>query len=73
MGFYLNTLLNNKFFVIYLAPFLLGGVTILGFPPYNFTFVNFFSFSFLLFLILAIKKKRNLSIEKKGLIVTFFI
>ena len=65
MGFYLNTLLNNKFFVIYLAPFLLGGVTILGFPPYNFTFVNFFSFSFLLFLILVIKKKTQSKYRKK--------
>jgi len=63
--FYLNTLLNNKFFVIYLAPFLLGGVTILGFPPYNFTFVNFFSFSFLLFLILVIKKKTQSKYRKK--------
>ena len=68
-----NFLLNNKFFVIFLAPFLLGAITILGFAPYNFTFINFFSFSILLFLILKLKKKRNLNIEKKSLIVTFFI
>ena len=61
----MNTLLNNKFFVIYLAPFLLGGTTILGFPPYNFTFINFFTFPFLLFLILAIKKKTQSMYRKK--------
>ena len=50
-----------KFFVIFLAPFLLGAVTILGFSPYNFTFINFFSFSILLFLIF------KYSINHKGL------
>ena len=60
----LITLLNNKFFVIYLAPFLLGVITIFGFAPYNFTFVNFFTFSILLFLIFLIKK-RTLSVYRK--------
>jgi len=61
----LTTLLNNKFFVIFLAPFLLGALTILGFSPYNFTFVNFFSFSILLFLILIIKKRTQSKYRKK--------
>ena len=69
----MTTLLNNKFFVIFLAPFLLGALTILGFSPYNFTFVNFFSFSILLFLILIIKKRTQSKYRKKNLIVTFFI
>ena len=43
-------LLKNKFFVIFLAPFLLGAITVLGFSPYNLTIVNFFTFSILLFL-----------------------
>ena len=30
-------LLNNKILVVFLAPFLLGAVTILGFSPYNLT------------------------------------
>ena len=66
-------LLNNKLFVIFFAPFLLGAITILGFAPYNLTFINFFTFSILLFLILEVKKKRNLNIEKKSLTVIFFI
>jgi len=61
----LTTLLNNKFFIVFLAPFLLGGLTILGFSPYNFTFVNFFSFSILLFLILIIKKRTQSKYRKK--------
>jgi len=61
----LITILNNKFFVIFLAPFLLGIVTIFGFSPYNFTFVNFFTFSILLFLIFLIKKKTLSTYRKK--------
>ena len=58
-------LLNNKFFVIFLGPFLLGAITILGFTPFNLTFVNFFSFSILLFLILSVKKKTQSKYRKK--------
>ena len=53
----MNFLLNNKFFVIFLGPFFLGALTILSFAPYNLTFINFFTFSILLFLILEVKKK----------------
>ena len=59
------TLLNNKLFVIFFAPILLGAVTILGFAPFNLSFVNFFSFSILLFLISQIKKKTQSKYRKK--------
>ena len=61
----MNTFLNNKFFVIFLAPFLLGAITILGFSPFNLTFVNFFTFSALLFLISIIKKKTYARYKKR--------
>ena len=59
------TLLNNKFFVIFFAPFLLGVITLFGFSPYNFTFVNFFTFSTLLFFIFFIKKRTSSTYRKK--------
>lgn len=65
-------LLNNKFFVIFLAPFLLGAITILGFVPYNLTFINFFTFSTLLFLILEIKKRTQSKYRKKRSYRYFF-
>ena len=58
--FNLTTLLNNKLFVIFFAPFLLGAITILSFAPYNLTFINFFTFSILLFLILEVKKRKGI-------------
>ena len=48
-----------------MAPFLLGAITILGFAPYNLTFVNFFTFSILLLLILKIKKQTQSKYRKK--------
>ena len=57
--------LNNKFFVIFFAPFILGAISIVGFAPYNFTIINFFSFSILLFLILEVKKKTQSRYRKK--------
>ena len=59
------TLLNNKFFVIFFAPFILGVITIFGFSPYNLTFVNFFTFSTLLFFIFLIKKRTFSTYRKK--------
>jgi apolipoprotein N-acyltransferase len=44
---------------------LLGAITTLGFSPYNLTFVNFFSFSILLFLISIIKKRTQSKYKKK--------
>ena len=61
----MNILFNNKFFVIFFAPFLLGAITILGFTPYNLTFINFFTFPILLFLILIIKKRTQSKYRKK--------
>ncbi len=58
-------LLNNKFFVIFIAPFLLGVITTFSFSPFNLTFVNFFTFSSLLGLILVIKKKTQSKFRKK--------
>ena len=56
---------NNKFFVIFFAPFILGAITVLGFAPYNLTIINFFTFSILLFLILELKKRTQSKYRKK--------
>ena len=61
----MNSLLNNKLFVIYVAPFILGAITILGFAPFNLTFLNFLTFSVLLFLILNLKEKTKSKYRKK--------
>ena len=61
----MTALLKNKTFVIFIAPLLLGAITVFGFSPYNLTFLNFFTFSILLFLIFLIKKKTLSTYRKK--------
>jgi len=61
----LNTLLDSRLFVIFLAPLILGAITTLGFAPNNLTFVNFFTFSIFLYLILIVKKKTSSTYRKK--------
>lgn len=68
----MTALLNNKFFVIFLTPFVLGALTILGFAPYNLVFINFFTFSILLLLILTVKKKTQSKYRKKKSNIYFF-
>ena len=68
----MTTLLDNRFFVVFAAPFILGALTIFGFAPYNLTFINFFTFSFLLFLIFTIKKKTYSKYRKKKSKQNFF-
>ena len=61
----MKKILDNKFFVIFLLPFLLGAITTLSFSPYNFTIINFFSFSTFIFLIFLVKKKTYSRYRKK--------
>ena len=73
MNSFIQNILSNKFFVIFLIPFLLGVITILGFSPFNFTFVNFFSFSILLFLIFTVKNRTKSIYRKKKSKRYFFL
>jgi apolipoprotein N-acyltransferase len=61
----LIALLNNKLFVVFFTPFLLGAITILGFAPYNLTIINFFTFPILLFLISKVKKSTKSKYRNK--------
>ena len=68
----MSTLLNNKYFVVFFAPFLIGAVTTLSFAPYNLTFINFFTFPFLLYLALILKTKTQSKYRKKKSNIYFF-
>tara|TARA_Y100000590_G_scaffold357490_1_gene412326 strand:- start:160 stop:1740 length:1581 start_codon:yes stop_codon:yes gene_type:complete len=68
----LTALLNNRFFVLFFAPFLIGAISTLSFRPYNFTFINFFCFPLLLFFISIVKKKTISKYRKKNFKRYFF-
>ena len=61
----MKNLVDNKIFAVFIVPFFLGSITILGFAPYNFTFINFIVFPILLFLISLIKKRTQSKYRKK--------
>ena len=50
--------INQKLYY-YLWPFLLGSITSFSLPPYNFLYINFFTFPTLLFILIKIQKKPN--------------
>ena len=72
----MNTILSNylqkRFFVLFFIPFMLGIITVLGFSPYNLTFLNFITFPTLLFLIFFVKKKTQTTYRKKKNNIYFF-
>ena len=55
---------NKRVFIIFIFPLILGGITVLGFQPFNLFFVNFFSLPLLFFTIIYVKKNLKVPIEK---------
>ena len=62
---------NKRFFIIFLFPILLGGITVFSFQPYNLFFINFLSLPLLFFIIIYVKKKIKEHLYKKTLFKKF--
>ena len=67
----MNQIFKNKNYIFFFIPFILGFFTSFSFSPYNFTFINFLTFSILLYL-LNVGKKIKLSNKFFFLIGWFF-
>jgi len=59
----LKKILNNRGFVLYLIPFILGLLSVFSFQPFNLTLINFFILP-LFFLLLVYVKKRSKSVYR---------
>ena len=57
---------NKRYFILFVFPFILGGITVLGFRPFNLFIFNAISVSLLFYLIFYIKKKTQ-SLYRKNL------
>ena len=66
-------LLNNRFFIVYLSPFLLGSLTTISFQPFNLTIINFLVFPFLFFIVCHINKKSKNIYRKKPYLINLLI
>ena len=54
----MTNIINYKIYYYFLA-FLLGSITSFSFSPYNFLFINFFTFPALLFILIEAQKKKS--------------
>ena len=69
----LDKILNNRFLTLYLIPLILGSLTVLSFPPFNFFFLNFITLPLFFYLIVFIKKKSKSVYRKKPFKKNLFI
>jgi apolipoprotein N-acyltransferase len=65
--------LNNRFFVLYLIPFVLGSSTVFSYQPFNLTLINFFILPIFFYLIVYIKQKSKNTYRKKPYKKNLFI
>ncbi len=69
----LQKYLNNRFYILYLTPFLLGMLSTLSFMPFNLIIVNFVILPFIFYLIVHINKKSKNLYRKKPYKKNLFI
>ena len=65
--------LNNRFFVLYLAPFLIGLFTVYSFQPFSIILINFIVLPILFSFIVYINKKSKSIFRKKPYKKNLFI
>mgnify|MGYP001428046175 CR=1 FL=1 len=61
----IKKLSNNRYFILYFLPFLIGSLTIFSFSPYNLIYVNLIIFPIFFYLIIYVTKKSK-SIYRKS-------
>ena len=66
-------LFNNRFFILFILPFLIGSLSVLSFQPYNFTIINFIIFPAVFYIIVFISKKSQSVYRKKPFKLNLFI
>ena len=64
---------NNRLFILYLIPIIIGSLTTLSFEPFNFTIINFIIFPIFFYLIVYINKKSKVVYRKKPYKKNLFI
>ena len=66
-------ILNNRFLVLYVSPFLLGSLSTISFQPFNFTLINFIILPLIFFFIVYINKKSKNIYRERPYKKNFFL
>ena len=68
-----NKLLNNRFFMLITAPFIMGAITTLSFEPFNYTLINLIILPLVFYSIIYINRKSKAVYRKKPYKKNLFI
>ena len=68
----IKKLFDNRYFILFILPFLLGSLSVLSFQPYNFTIINFIIFPTFFYIIVFISKKSHSVYRKKPFKINLF-
>ena len=69
----IKELFNNRYFIIFIFPFLLGSLTVLSFQPFNLTIINFIIIPLFFYIIIYISKKSQSVYRKKPYKINLFL
>ena len=64
---------ENRYFILFIFPFLIGSLTVLSFQPFNLTIVNFLIIPLFFYLIIYISKKSQSVYRKKPYKINLFL
>ena len=65
--------LENRLFILYFLPFLLGSLSVLSFQPFNLTFINLIIFPLFFYVIIYISKKSKSVYRKRPYKINLFL
>ena len=69
----IKALFDNRYFILFIFPFLIGSLSVLSFQPFNFTIINFIIFPIFFYTIVYISKKSQSVYRKKPHKINLFI
>ena len=69
----IKKLFDNRYFILFIFPFLIGSLTVLSFQPFNLTIINFLIIPLFFYLIVYISKKSQSVYRKKPYKINLFL
>ena len=64
---------DNRYFILFIFPFLIGSLTVLSFQPFNLTIINFLIIPLFFYIIIHISKKSQSIYRKKPYKINLFL
>ena len=69
----IKKLFDNRYFILFIFPFLIGSLTVFSFQPFNLTIINFLIIPLFFYIIIYISKKSQYVYRKKPYKINLFL